>query len=162
MKVDEDLQRVLSSFKQYYNIKTDEVTKPFAAEAEFHSHNEQYVLVKAAKIADIDSNEYVFFAATEKLTLSDLLTLDQKAWEEGLSRVNPSCGHRNSDISLIIITQAIDEDAKKQIKKLKHYKSYKFGFYGWSQYRLIAYDLSENKAWCNRTGSILKKLVCKK
>jgi len=162
MKVCQDLHRVLESFKHYYNLKTEDVAEPFLAEAEFHSHNEQYLLVKAAKIADIDSNEYIFFAQSEKLTLEELHSLDERAWTEGLSRVKVASGHRNSDVALIIFADDIEENALKEIKKIKHYKSYKAGFYGWSHYRLLVYNTSQNKATYNRMGAILKKYVVKK
>ena len=55
------LQKLLHSFERYYNVREECVVAPFSAEAEFHSHSEQYFLVKSAHVADIDSNEYVFF-----------------------------------------------------------------------------------------------------
>ena len=44
----EALERVLRSYQTYYNIKTEAVEPPFAAEAIFGSHNEQYFLIKKA------------------------------------------------------------------------------------------------------------------
>ena len=61
----EALERVLRSYQTYYNIKTEAVEPPFAAEAIFGSHNEQYFLIKKAKVADIDTNETVYFATEE-------------------------------------------------------------------------------------------------
>ena len=54
-------EKILECFKRYYNVSTENIAQPFIARAEFKSHNEQYFLVKAAKVADIDSNESVFF-----------------------------------------------------------------------------------------------------
>ncbi len=159
MKNNEVLDKVLRSFQHYYDIKTEGVSSPFSAEAVFHAHTEQYFLVKAAKLSDIDSNEYVFFALTDTLTEENLLHFDDCAWKEGLSRVKPAPGHRNSDISLVILADAIDESALKKIKKLRHYKSYKFSFYGWSNYRLFAYDLSRGKGASNRLGKDLKRYI---
>ena len=55
------LEKLLHSFESYYNVQTNGVEEPFSATAEFHSHTEQYFLVKEAHIADIDSNDYVYF-----------------------------------------------------------------------------------------------------
>lgn len=63
----EALERVLRSYQTYYNIKTEAVEPPFAAEAIFGSHNEQYFLIKKAKVADIDTNETVYFATEESI-----------------------------------------------------------------------------------------------
>lgn len=153
------LQKVIQAFGQYYTIKTENVASPFIAEAEFHSHTEQYVLVRAAKIADIDSHEFVFFAEVPLLTQEKASELDCCAWNEGLSRVKPYYGHRNSDVALIIVADKIEEDVFQQIKKTKHSKSYYLSLWGWSNYRLMAYEVSTGRSVANRLGTSLKKLV---
>ena len=89
----EALERVLRSYQTYYNIKTEAVEPPFAAEAIFGSHNEQYFLIKKAKVADIDTNETVYFATEESLSKDRLLELDSIAWERGTANVQPSSNH---------------------------------------------------------------------
>lgn len=159
MNPTEALEKLLPSYERYYNIKKENVTRPFTAEAEFHSHNEQYILVKAAKIADIDSNEYVFFGTQENLTQDIFNTMESTAWETGLSRVTPKEGHRNSDVTLVIFCNNIEENLKKQIKRTKHSKTYKWGIRGWSNFNLIACELSTSKLYYNRLGGNYKKLV---
>ncbi len=151
-------EKILHSFEQYYDISKD-VDAPFVAEAIFKSHNEQYFLVKAAKTADIDSNEFVFFYINNEIHAEKLSELSNLAWERGLSRVSPYYGHRNSDVTLIILSDKIEEESFKKIKKLNLYKSYKFGLYGWSSFRALAYETSTGRAATNRRGSDLKKLV---
>ena len=150
------LEKVLHSFEKYYDVKSSLL---FAAEAEFHSHSEQYFLTRLAHIADIDSHEYVFFAEEEHLTSDRLELLVRTAWEEGLKRIHPGTGHRNSDVSLIIIADSIEEKAFRQIRKISYSKSYRFGFYGWSNFRILAYEISSGRLSCNRLGKSLKKLV---
>ena len=70
--MDETLNALLPLFKNYYNIKTEDVEEPFVAEAAFESHNEQYYLIKAATVADVDMNEYVYFAKCDTLTPEEL------------------------------------------------------------------------------------------
>lgn len=179
MKSADALEKILKSFEQYYTVSTVGVPAPFCAEAVFKSHNEQYFLVKAAKVADIDSNEFVYFydnavfssslsnggirseqaAEEESLSPNRIDELSQVAWEQGLSKVTPYYGHRNSDVTLIILSEIIPDESFKQIKKLNHYKSYKFGLYGWSSFRALAYETSTGRAVTNRRGSDLKKLV---
>ena len=159
MNFQPSLQKIIQSFERYYTIKTENIVSPFVAEAEFHSHTEQYFLVREAKLAEIDSNEYVFFAEVPLLTQEKVLELDFRAWEEGLSRIKPYSGHRNSDVTLIIVADKIEEKVFKQIKKIKHTKSYYLSFWGWSNYRLMAYEVSSGKAVTNRLGSDLKKLI---
>ncbi|MCR5764063.1 MAG: hypothetical protein K6G00_11850 [Treponema sp.] len=159
MNLQPALKKVIQSFEPYYTVKTEGVDSPFVAEAEFHSHTEKYVLVRAAKIADIDSHEYVFFAEEPLLTEEKALELDSRAWEAGLSRIKPYSGHRNSDVSLIIIADKIEEKVFRQIKRIRHSKSYYLSLWGWSNFRLMAYEVSTGRAVSNRLGTDLKKLV---
>lgn len=159
MTADEVLAALIPLFKRYYNVNTDSVEAPFVAEAVFESHNEQYYLVKAAKVADVNMNEHVFFAKCDRLDRDNFNELDTLAWERGLSRVNPGYDHRSTDITLIIAADRIEDGIKKLIRKTRHYKSYRFGFWGWSNYRLVAIECSSGKAIYNYHGKSLKKLV---
>lgn len=159
MNTDELLNKLLSSFKRYYTINTENPILPFNAEAEFTAHGEQYVLVKIAKIAEMDSRDYAYFKLDEHLSVEKLQEYSQKAWDAGIAKVVPYSGHRNSDVTLVILADSIDDDAKKMIKKTKFYKSYKFSFWGWSHFRLVVKELSSNKVYFNRFGSDLKKVL---
>ncbi len=159
MKNTEALEKFLNSYKRYYNIKTEDVESPFVAEAEFHAHSEHYLLVKAAHLSDIDSNEYVFFATVDSLNQEKLDELNNCAWERGLSRVKPYNGHRNSDVVLVVLADEVDEQTLKSAKKIKFYKSYKFTFFGWSHYKLVVCDCKTGNCSFNRMGKDLKKIT---
>ncbi len=161
METSQALEKILPAFERYYTVNKDS-EPPFCAQAEFRSHNEQYFLVRSAHIADIDSNEFVYFATTASLTKKELEDFSKKAWEEGLSKVKPYNGHRNSDITLIILTDTLAEDKNqliKQIKKTKFYKSYKFSFHGWSNFKLVVVDLETQIIYFNRLGKDYRKLI---
>ena len=159
MSADETLNALLPLFTRYYNVTTEGIEEPFDAEAVFESHNEQYYLVKAAKVADIDTKEYVFFAKRDNLSADDFAKLDKVAWERGTSRAKPGYNHKSTDVTLVIVADTIEDTAKDMIKKSRHYKSYKWGFYGWSIYRLVAIESSCGKAYYNHRGKSLEKLV---
>ena len=167
MEHSQAIEKILPAFQQYYTIKEDNITPPFCAEAEFRSHNEQYFLVRSAHIADIDSNEFVYFASLPELDNSKLEELVSAAWQSGLEKVRPHEGHRNSDITLIILADKISEETKIKIKKTKLYKSYKFSFHGWSHFKLTVADLSTStkdgapEVFSNRHGKDYIKLIKK-
>ena len=160
MELPQIIEKVLPSFERYYTVKKVS-DPPFCAEAEFRSHNEQYFLVRSAHIADIDSNEFVFFASIPNLDSQKLNELTKSAWENGLTRVKPYNGHRNSDVTIIIITDKIDEETKKAIKKTKLYKSYKFSFWGWSNFKLAVVEADTQGIYFNRFGKDYQKLLKK-
>jgi len=154
------LNSLLRSFEGYYDVKTEGVLPPFAAQATFKVHNEQYFLVKAAQIAQINSNEFVYIANEENLNQQKINELAAAAWADGLSKVKPDGTHRNSDVTLIIIANIIEENVFSIVKKLRYYKSYMLGLHGWSNFRALAYEVSTGKTVANRLGKPLKKLVC--
>ena len=155
----EALDMLLKAYSGYYNINTETPAEPFAAEAEFRLHDEQYFLIRSAKISEADSREHVFFALADTLDMDSFRQLDAAAWETGLSRVELSRYHRNTDVILYILADHIPEDVRHAVRKTRHYKSYRFGLQGWSSCRLLAYDLSERTAVHNAQGDNLRKVV---
>lgn len=161
MNYSDYFNNVLKSFERYFTITSENCEKPYFAQAEFSSHGEQYFLVKSAKLSEIDTREFVYFYGTEKITYEELQNLSEQTWNLGCSRINSYYGHKNSDISLIIAVQTVDDNIKKQIKKIKFSKSYKFGIYGYSNFKLAIKELSTNQVFSNRLGTDYKKLLLK-
>ena len=154
----EILEQLLRSYTRYYDIHRENVTEGFAAEAHFHSHDEQYFLVKTAKLAEADSHEYVYFALTETLTAEVLESLVDKAWAAGMSHVQATSSHHSSDVALVILADTIAPEAVRPIKKARRFASYKHGLHGFSHFRLIAFEPASKKVVHNRMGDTLKKL----
>lgn len=153
------LEKILPSYKRYYDIKTENVTEGFAAEAEFHSHNEQYFLVKSAKLADMDSHDYVFFAEREVMTFEEAQKLAFMAWQTAQSRIKPVYGHKNSDVTLIILSDSFAREEGKKCGKIHYSVSYKMGMYGWSNFKLMAVSLKDERFYSNWHGRDLKKQI---
>lgn len=158
MTATEALDALLKSYQYYYNVTQDGVTPPFAAEAVFHSHDEQFFLVKSAKLSEAESHEYVFFATADKLDAGQVAALADAAWTEGLSRVRPHSSHRNSDVILVLLAETVLPEAAAAVKKLRRYQSYQHSLQGWSHFRVIALETSSGKLTYNRMGQPLKKL----
>ena len=152
------LGALLKSYQRYYNLTTDGVEPPFAAEAAFHSHDEQYFLVRSARLAEVEAHEYAFFAVGETLSLADVQRLDEAAWARGLSLAKPGPHHRSTDVALIILAEHIAPDAMRYVKTLKRYQSYRFTLHGWSHYQAIALETSTGTLSSNRRGRDLEKL----
>ncbi len=158
MTAPEALPKVLKPFGVYYKINTETPASPFAAEAVFTAKDEHYAMFRNVKYAEADSAEYVFFALTDRLNTETAEHLSDAAWQEGLSRVTPGPNHRNTDVTLIILAEQVDPDAEDYIKKLRHYKSYKHMFHGWSNYRTVIFETFTGRKASNRLGRDLEKL----
>ena len=99
MNTDILFEGLIDAYKGYYNIKRENVTEPFDAEGYLSNEAEQYFLVKAAKIAFVNSYEHVFFKKYGRITFEELVSLDAAAWETGIARVKPDADHKNTDVS---------------------------------------------------------------
>ena len=152
------LSVLLKAYQGYYDVRTEDVEPPFAAEAAFHSHDEQYFLMKSAKLSEAESHEYVFFAVGEDLALEDVQRLDETAWRRGISRARPHGSHRSTDVALVILARRVAPEAFDYIRRVKHYQSYRFTFHGWSHYRAVALETSTGKLSYSRRGQDLEKL----
>lgn len=154
----EALDKVLQMYGQYYTVKREEVTAPFAAEAESTVTDELMSGFKMVKISAAVSREIVFFAVEEQLTADGAQRLIEAAWTEGLSRVQPGPDHRNTDVILIALADRIDPEAAALLKKTKRSKNYMFTLHGWSVLRSIAIETPSRTMVCNSMGRDLKKL----
>ena len=153
------LEKILASYTVYYNIERSSDIEGISAEAVFDYHDEQYFLIRRAKLSEADTKEYVYFAAPYALTLKTLLDLTAAVWNKGQSKVVPGPNHRNTDITLVIITEQTDSEVMENVRKIHYSKSFRFGLHGWSNFRLVVYDLSTGEAAHNRLGSDLRKTI---
>ena len=153
------LEQLLRAFYRYYSVNTQTPAPPFAAEAVVSSHGEQYFLFKSAKLSEVDNNEYVFFALEEELTTERVTELYELAWREGTGRMKIGSGHRNSDVTVIILADRMSDEVCVQIAQVNRRIQYRFGFWGWSDLKLIAFEVSTGTYACNRRGRDLSKLL---
>lgn len=159
MTIDGIFDKLTEAYGGYYNIARDDGVEPFDARGYLSNEAQQYFLVKAAHIASVNSYEYVYFKKCGQLDKALLDGLDEKAWEDGLSRVEPSSDHKNTDIALIVITDRVTDEVKGAIDTYKHSKNYKFGLHGFSNYRLVVIEAFSGLILTNRRGRDLKDFI---
>ena len=157
--MDNYLEKLLRAFEKYYDINRDHPAPPFCAEADFRLHDEQYFLIRSAKLAERDTREILFFAVSDTLTPEIFQSLDQAAWETGLARAQVRANHQFTDIGLVILAGSVSGETQKLIRKTNRTKSYLFGMRGYSRYRLIAYDCSQGSVVRNRMGDTLEQVI---
>ena len=160
MTLDELFRAFLKAYATYYNVKeTPEKDSPFDAEAVFSSCEEQYFLLKGITLSETRIAEFVRFAKRERLTRAELERLDATAWEQGLAAAAPGPGHKCSDVTLIVLAERADDDAKARVKTCRHGKTYRLGLHGFSHYRLVVVERATGAFFFNRQGGHLKPLV---
>ncbi|MEG2221572.1 MAG: hypothetical protein RRY95_02470 [Oscillospiraceae bacterium] len=138
------LKQVLAGYAGYFNITEQTVLDglPLAAEAEFHSRDERYVLSKHAQLWAAENNEYAFFVLADTLTAEQVQTYYDAVLAEGLRRISPHGEHMCSYITLAFVADTIQPEAQKRIRKLKFSKSFCFTLRGWAEFRAAGYEVS--------------------
>ena len=158
MSPQEALEHVLRSYTRYYDL-SEAPPAPFQAAAEFHSHGESYLLIKSAKMWEMDSNEYVYFSAEDPMSAETISDRIEAAWNLAMPQIHPGENHRNSDVTVIFLTDSLPADGRSLVRRTNRSKGYKHGIQGWSNLRLGAIELSTGRVTVNRHGRDLKKLL---
>lgn len=152
------LDRLLAAHETWFDVARsyEFAGRVFPGYAEFHSTAEKYVLVKKAKLWGASVHEYLFFELSDRLTLASLDELLSFMADEALGKVQIDEEHMTSYLSLVVIADRVDEDARKAIRKARFRKSYRFGFQGWADLRVAAIDLSDASITTNAMGRELR------
>lgn len=150
------LERLLAAHEAWFDVRRDvEVAgRAFAGFAEFHEHGEKYVLTRRAKLWEVATNEYVFFEVAENLDTEMLAGLVAFMKERALPEVvKPHPDHMFSNLSLVVVADAVGADVERAVRSVRFRKNFKFGFWGWSDLRVAVVDLSAGKG--DRTGRVM-------
>lgn len=155
------LAKLLRAHQAYYDIfeNHEYAGRVFPGYAEFHSHGEQYVLVKRAKLWEVDSHEYLFFDMAEHLDAEHVSQDIQFMQEKAIGVVNPQPNHMSSNLSLVVIADYVDDDAARLLKRTRFRKNFKLGLEGWTDLRLAAIDLRGKRVVTNGAGKEMKKTL---
>ena len=155
------LENLVNAYTAYFDIRRDVELEglPVAMDAEYHAHDERYVLTREAKLWEAESNEYAFVVFLEELTTDNLKRYYDAVLKEGMSRVTPGENHMRSDITLLVLADRVQPEAAEALKKLKYSKSFLFSLRGWAQFRAAAVELSTGSQISNGLGrDVLKSL----
>ena len=120
---------------------------------------QKYVLVKKAKLWSLENNEYAYFYLTDKLDLSCFEHIQKVALDAGMELVHPHSEHMSSLVTLVILADEIDNDAKAALKKLRFEKSFRLSLHGWMEFRIAAINFSDGEIISNRAGKDVRELL---
>lgn len=152
------MAKLLAAHEAWYDLERDYeyAGHTFAGYGEFHSHGERYVLVKRAKLWEVDAHDYLFIDLVDHLDEPALQRAAQFMETQGLKKVDPKPNHMKSSLTLVIIANDVDDGGKRACRKTKFSKSFMFGIRGWADLRLAVVDLSKPEVITNAAGKEIK------
>ena len=157
MTADAVLEKLLASLGACYNINHCNDAEFLKARCDYFEHAENFVVSRKVNLWSADSEEFIYlfkdgcftkelWESSIKYVLSD--------WENH-AHIGP--GHMYTYITPIFLCDKAEPEAVKALKKFRRYKSYRFSFWGWSEFHTAIIECGENKIITNRSGKCVRK-----
>ena len=161
MTLQERLEKLLDAYSYYFDIERDVPVEggQFPATAFYHFREENYIATKAHVVYATEQHEYVYFYVTGHLDVETLRRQIELSREAGLKTIQPHKEHMFSYVTLVILADTIDPEAKKLIKKTSFRKNYRLALHGWMEYHIAAMECSTQSFVSNPAGKEARKTL---
>lgn len=159
MTLQERLEKLLNVYSHHYDIARDVTVEggSFPAAAFFHLRDENYIITKQHVMSAVEQHEYVYFFLTDHLDAATAQAQIELSKSAGLSNVKPSKEHMCSYVTLVVLANTIDPEAKRLIKRTRLRKNYLFTIHGWMEYHIAAMECDTNSFFSNLAGKEARK-----
>ena len=166
MTGDNLLEKLLDSFQSSYDIeKTCDINGDiYDAYASFNATSAKYVLIRKAELWRANCFEHVFFRLKKNLTKEDI----ENFREQIVSYIEPELvrggkrwpekDHMYTYMTAVYICEdGVSEDVLEMVKRFRYVKNYKLTIRGYSEARILVFDLKNQKIFGNRAANPLVK-----
>lgn len=153
------LNKLLDIYSHLYDIEWDvEIAgSHYPAAATYFLRDENYLISKQHVLSAVEQHEYVTFLVTDHLDAPTLEKHIALTRQDGLSRIHPTKEHMCSFVTMVVLADTIDPEAKRLIKRTRFRKNYRMTFHGWMEYHVAAMEVSTNSFLSNPAGREAKK-----
>ena len=131
----------------------------FPATATFFLRDENYLISKKHVLSAVENHEYMYFYLTNHLDAATLRQQIDLTLKVGTARVKPHKDHMSSFVTLVILADTIDPEAKELIRKTRFHKNFRLALHGWMEYHIAAMECSTNSFLSNPAGKGAKKTL---
>lgn len=124
----------------------------------------KYVLVKQAELWRQNTKEHIFFLSKEQVTAEDVHSfyhhvvemIEPKMVLNG-QKTMPKDHMLTYITAMFVSDKAIDPETEKAVRKMKFFKNYSFGIRGYSEARLVVFDIAGRRLIGNKAAkSVIK------
>ena len=161
MGLQEQLERLLNAYSRHYDIKRDVQTEGgfFPAEAVFYLRDEHYLVRRDKRFYAVEQHEYAYYHTTQALDAEALQILIDRSLQAGRAEVKPHKEHMCSFVTLVVLAETIDPEAKKVLKKTRFHKNYRLSLHGWMEFHIAAMECSTRSFLSNPAGRGARKTL---
>ena len=158
---EERLERLLRAYSHHYDILRDVEVEggSYPAAAIYYLRDENYLISKQYVLNAVENHEYVYFYLTEHLDAAELQRQIEISRAAGMKQIKPGKEHMSSFVTLVILADRMDEDAKQLLRKTRFRKNYRLALHGWMEYHIAAMEISTQSFLSNPAGKEARKLL---
>lgn len=131
-------EELIQSYEACYNINRPEKNVDgLVCECDYFEHSEKYVVSQKARLWAADGEEFLYLYSVDEVTQEILERVYDYCLESGKSKMKVGPDHMYSYITAVVLCDHMDRDIIGKVKRMKYYKSFRLGFYGWMNYRIV-------------------------
>lgn len=161
------LKKLLTAFQSSYDIEQpyDINGDIYDAYAGFYASSAKYVLIKRAELWRANCFEHVFFRCAKNELTPETIHMFKQQIEEYIEpelvrqgKRWPEENHMYTYMTAVYICEnGISGEAEKLIRSFRYIKNYKLTIRGYSEARILVFDLQKGRVFGNRAAKVLVK-----
>lgn len=161
MTLQDRLERLLNAYSHHYDIERDVQVEGgrYPATAFYFLRDENYLVSRKHVLSAVENHEYVYFYLTERLDAAELRHQIELSREAGMGHIKPNKEHMSSVVTLVVLADTIDPEAKALIKKTRFRKNFRLALHGWMEYHIAAMEISTSSFLSNPAGKEARKIL---
>lgn len=144
------------NFEFEYNLEAAGITVPVSAY--MHNRQQKQIFGMSLKGLGPEARERIFFLKEQSFGMEAMSRLEELMAFAEREYVRPDRNHAFTFISVVVIAEAIEQDAAAMLKKYKLRKNYRSE--GWSVVRAVVFG-ANGESVCSKDGVDLKKMLQK-
>ena len=161
MEPRECLEKLLNAYAHSYDIERDVEVEGgrFPATAFFYLRDEHYLVRRDKQFYATEQHDYTYFCLADHLDEAELERQIELSMKAGMARVRPHKEHMCSYVTLVILANTIDEEAKRRIRRTRFHKNFRLALHGWMEYHIAAMECSTRTFLSNPAGRGARKTL---
>ena len=158
----ECFEKLLNAYSHNYDLTKDVETEEggsFPAMAHYFLRDEHYLVRRDKQFYATEQHDYTYFHVAEHLDAVGAKALTERTLKAGLAAIHPHKEHMSSFVTLVVLAETIDPEAKKVLKKIRFHKNYRLALHGWMEYHVAAMECSTRTFLSNPAGRGARKTL---
>lgn len=147
--------KLMNAYSHNYDISRDvplEGSGTCPAMAHYYLRDEHYLVRRDKQFYATEQHDYTYFYVTDRLDAAQAKDLADRVLKTGLSQIRPHKEHMSSFVTLVVLADVIEEEAKKVLKKTRFHKNFRLALHGWMEYHIAAMECSTVSFLSNPAG----------